>query len=142
MGLDLKLLPMDYWNPSMPGGKPSGFGYSHTLLSLPRNSEAWKDINKLARQDVPLDADISSYVGRNVPNGDAEGETMYGSHDLAEGDCYGAPLQWVPAFDLYMVLKKHYIDGDLYRGNANQGAAAAMYLSMLPSSTWVLLYWC
>lgn len=102
MGVDLRLLPLDHLSENTNG---SLWGFSHTVLSLPRNREAWSAFKSIATP-LPGDHDISSYVGKRVPDGSSQGELMYGR--IRENDAYGSAYTWATAGDLYPVLAKWF----------------------------------
>ncbi len=120
MGLDLRLLPVDFLSGTM--------GFSHTVLIVHRDgSGAINAIAGLVAAVIPTTFDISSFVGGRVPDGAAEGEPMYGS--LAD-TAYGERYTWIDAARLAPILQKHQPD-----------APTTAYIAALPPATLVILDW-
>lgn len=93
MGLDLRLLPIDFLS--------DNWGYSHTVLDLPRSAAyAVRDglNNNSARPMGKMK--IASFAARpkNYPD--------LGYADLQEKDAYGDPYTYVAAADLLPILEK------------------------------------
>lgn len=126
MGLDLKLLPMERWFDGTEGNP--GWGYSHSVLSLDRHQALFDRIGLLDAKE--LEDNVPSYVGRDVPDGSAEGETMYGVMTTTP---WGDPITWVTAGELAAVDWS-----DTFPWNN----AVHSFLRALPATTRVILWWC
>lgn len=124
MGVDLRLLPLGCLHSTL---GTSSWGYSHTVLDVPRRRELWESIDKLGPVAIPVGSDISSFVGRRVPDGAAEGETMYGRLDK---DSYGTAYTWIKAGDLVVAFFEHL-----------PGHPVTQYLAALPVDSLVILDW-
>lgn len=123
MGLDLKLLPLDY----LSAGKSGPWGYSHTVLSVNRNSELFDAIALLDDEELPQGASIASYVGGDVPDGAKEGETCYGVLDQTP---YGDRCTWIDVEALVPAFAKHMSDQPV-----------TAYLRAMRPGTKIVLYW-
>lgn len=98
MGLDLRLLPIDFFRQGL-------FGYSHTVLTL--GSLSWDlgaDIREHSRR-LPDGHDITGYLGGRITDGYHKGERCYGS--LVD-DAYGEPYRWLTAKELLPFLEEHW----------------------------------
>lgn len=124
MGIDLRLLPVEHFG-TMNGAL---WGFSHTVLNLPRNSEAWTAFRVLQQDLVPPNADISSFVGGRVSDGSALGEMMYGR--LRDRDSYGEPYRWVTAGALSPILTRWF-----------PGNPVAAYVNAMKDDQRVILDW-
>ncbi len=100
MGRDLTLLPLD-------AGNIGSWGYSHTILRLPRDYDMQADVLELELVELLPEADISSMTGGRVPDGESAGEQMYGR---LTNDPYGNKYRFARAGALAKVLAKHYPD--------------------------------
>lgn len=90
MGLDLRLIPVDYWR--------DDFGFGHSVLEC--GSVAWSlqdAVVKLRAVDVP--ANFTTFCGRT-----ADSEHAYGQHHQT---AYGSPLQCVAVGVLLPILRTH-----------------------------------
>ena len=125
MGTDLRLLPVDALHQNS-GAVP--WGFSHTVLNLPRRSEAWKAILGLPAERIPLPHNVSSYVGAHVPDGRAKGETMYGT--LEAKDAYGDPYAWIRAGTLKPVLREFF-----------RGEPTTAYVEAMRDDALIILDW-
>lgn len=119
MGVDLRLLPLDYEGPDIT--------YSHTVLSFERQSRLWTKIEELPTTPAPRFTSFVAIIGAG-PN---KGESCYG---YAEKDAYGAPLRCVTADALrHCVMKLQNL--------RPRNHAIGCYLSALPPETRIVLYW-
>jgi hypothetical protein len=137
MGVDLKLLPMEYVssnNVSSNNGK--WWGYSNSALELRRGRNLWKWLrDNLQVSHIPEGADFSSFVTGKVPDGSAEGETMYGTVGKTP---YGDRATWVRAHDLAKVMSDYSVSATGLRAD---NSPAIAYLNLLPEETMVILWW-
>lgn len=124
MGVDLRLLPMDCWIAK------DGWGYSHSIIDLPRDYICWDDIRELNQHPIGS-AKIASFIGRRIPDGKMAGEHCYG--DLTE-DAYGDPYKFVLAAQLGPVLEAAAKRHDSPR----MRAAAAFVLASEPGRMFIL----
>ena len=124
MGVDLRLLPLDHLSET-----PSGryWGFSHTVLTVPRNSDAWSSFAEV-EEPMPESHDISSYVGKRVPDGASQGELMYGR--IRDKNSYGEAFVWATAGALFPVLARWF-----------PGHPVTEYIAHLPESNRVILDW-
>lgn len=119
MGVDLRLLPLDYEGPDIT--------YSHTILSMERQRELWPKIEALPSTPAPR---FTSFMAIREAEPD-KGESCYG---YATKDAYGQPLRCVTADDLRKCVMRLV---GLYEKNY----AIGCYLSALPPETRIVLYW-
>lgn len=119
MGVDLRLLPLDHLDGS--------WGFSHTILSLPRKRQAWPAFEPIV-EPLPVNHNISSFVGATVPDGQSEGEHMYGR--IRERDAYDCKYTWSTAGQLKPVLRQWFAEH-----------AATAYIEALNDDTRVVLDW-
>jgi hypothetical protein len=84
MGIDLTLLPIREIG-------PTGWFSQHVL-----RTHRWSELYGLIRglPSMPVAESFDSYVGGRTP----EGEHAYGN---TQEDCYGDPVRWVLARDLW-----------------------------------------
>lgn len=125
MGVDLRLLPLDHLSYQSAG---SIWGFSHTVLSLPRDSDAWPAFEAMRTEQVPAGANISSFCGKRVPDGASQGELMYGI--IRDKDAYGSPYTWTTAGELKPVLAKWFAT-----------CPSTAYINALSDDTKVILDW-
>lgn len=132
MGLDLRLLPFDSSITFLQDAKP--WGYSHTILSCPRNSVLFDLITKIETKcGKPVPTPFHSFTARRG-DGDDPG---YGDTQI---DPYGDPINWVP------VKKLLALGTRLYRLTHGAKAHPKMraiwtYLAALDPETPIALYW-
>lgn len=105
MGVDLRLYPLDFLQEKITNGRITVFGYSHTVINVPRNYQAWDMINKAPSRPLPRGEGmgISGLVAGHVPDGESEGEPCYGNFE--ESDSYGDPYRLIKAKDLATILE-------------------------------------
>lgn len=125
MGVDLRLLPVDFIDDR---DSPKPWGYSHTILPLPRTRDLWVEIATLKPAMLPAEHNISSFVGAVIDDGRHQGERMYGR--FKDRDTYGCAYTWVRAGDLAPLLAKH-----------GPSWPATAYISALPPDTLIILDW-
>lgn len=138
MGIDLRLLPCEFWK--MREGRL--WGYSHTILDLGRVSheahDAFQTMVKPHLAPLPVDHDVTSFVGRLVPDGSCAGERLYG-HFRAT-DAYGEAYKVVDTCHLLPWLEEHFRhDGS--NGYGPYQVAICAYLRALPRDTKIVLDW-
>jgi hypothetical protein len=142
MGIDLRLLPCEHWTES--NGRV--WGFSHTILELGRMGEGdYEAFEKMVKPHVtkmPVGHDVSSYVGRVIPDGQAKGERYYGK--LRDKDAYGTVYEVVTAQHLLPWVEAYFS----YDGNDGSGmpygpyqTAIAAYIRALPPDTKIVLDW-
>ncbi len=133
MGLDLRLLPLDHLSITMNiGGKSTCFGFSHTILNVPRNGSGAIDaIYKLwlkdSTEELPDGHEVAAHLGGRVDAGKYEGEQTYGTLDT---DAYGERYTWVSAGTLAAVLTKY-----------NPKHPTTAYIAALHPDNLVILDW-
>lgn len=120
MGIDLRLLPVDALRIE------AGWGFSHTILPLPRHYDLFDAIRALDATPLGL-AKVSSYVGRRVPDGTCEGEPTYGELTT---DAYGKPYSLLRAAQLAPVLREHIPDDP-----------ATAFVAACDPDRWIVLDW-
>ena len=128
MGVDLSLYPIDSLHEigSYERGLGKKWGFSHTVLTLPRNYGCWEALKRLPQ--IPIaEWDIAGLVGGRVPDGKAEGERMYGRFDT---DPYGEPYHAVQARGLAPELRRFFPDHP-----------STAYIGALPPDHLVVLGW-
>lgn len=125
MGVDLRLLPIDCLH-SNPNGEL--WGFSHTVLTLPRRHDAWPEFDALHPDEIPETADISSFVTARIPDGTAAGETMYGK--IGPTDAFGNRYTWLEALSIKPLLAEWF-----------SGHPVTAYISALPDDTRIVLDW-
>ena len=142
MGLDLRLLPCEHWTER--NGRV--WGFSHTILELggmgEGDYEAFEKMVKPHLVKLPDGHDVSSYLGKLIPDGYAKGERYYGT--LRSEDSYGTPYEFVTARHLLPWVEEHFC----YDGNAGSGlpygpyqTAIVAYIRALPPDTKIVLDW-
>lgn len=135
MGLDLRLLPCEHWD-------AHNWGFSHTILTLGRLSydvyDAFEASVKPHVQPMPAGHNISSYIGKLIPDGRAQGERYYGT--IRAEDAYGTPYTFVTAQHLLPWLEEHFrYDGS--QGHGPYQASIVAYMCALPPDTKIVLDW-
>ena len=133
MGVDLRLLPVDFLSMSLTGDVACHrsfvrWGFSHTVLTLPGNRAAWEAFKGIGAEPVPRTVDVSTWTGQRVPDGSLEGETMYGR--LRERDAYDCPFTWLPAAKLKPVLAEFW-----------PRSPTTAYIAACPDDMMVILDW-
>ena len=123
MGVDLRLLPID----CLHNDNGMIWGFSHTVLSLPRRSEAWPAFEPIV-ESLPASHSISSFCCARIPDGRSEGETMYGV--IPDRDSYDCKYTWSTAGQLKPVLRQWFAEH-----------AATAYIEALNDDTRVVLDW-
>lgn len=126
MGIDLRLFPIDALHDDTVAGK-SPWGYSHTILGVPRNGEMFDVIANLRSKTLPDGHDISGHLGEVCRDGYHKDELVYGRFG---DDPYGDPYTWVDAKALAEVLTRTL-----------PSHPTTAYISALPSDTRVILGW-
>lgn len=121
MGVDLKLLPIDYDDGS--------WGFSHSIIRVERDYELFDQIRDLPKQGHPPE-NFTSYLS-TIPSGSMRGESCYGP---TKQDCYGCNLYCVRAGDFANIR--------LRRGTSKQVRAVLAYVRALDPDTRIVPYWC
>jgi hypothetical protein len=116
MGLDLRLLPVDF--------HAGTWGFSHTVLDCERDYELFDALRGV--DVIPVPAKFSTFSGRS-----AEGDPCYG--DTQETP-YGEPLRCAIVYDLLVRWPNTETQGVRNR-------AIRVYLAALPKTTQIALYW-
>lgn len=124
MGVDLRLLPVHHLHENTDG---SLWGFSHTVLDVPRRREMWAVIEELDAQPIPATANLSSFCTGKVPDGKSAGETMYGWRPT---DAYGAAYTWIKANALRPVFNEWLRDHPV-----------TAYLNAMKNDEMVILDW-
>ena len=142
MGIDLSLMPMDalhrpdpldhertwYSPPKRGSNNKLWWGFSHTLLELPRHYEMYDAIReRCAVRLVPAERSITCFRAR-IPDGSWKDEAGYGM--LPIEDPYGDPFTWAPAGGLAEVLTAFC-----------PTAPTTAYVKALDPETLIILYW-
>lgn len=138
MSIDLRLLPCEHWSVH----DKRVWGFSHTVLTLGSVcEEAWNDFQLRVKPylaELPVDHDITSFVGERLADGHHKGEHVYGR--FADKDAYGEAYKAVAAKHLLPWIVEHFqYDGD--RGHGPYQASIAAYVRTLPPDTQVVLDW-
>jgi len=131
MGVDLRLFPVDFLsteNVRMSSGPAidKKWGYSHTILDVPRQQSVWPAVQKLPATSL-AGYDITGFLGQIIPDGKAEGEMYYGKYTT---DPYGAIYKMVTAGNLGPVLRKHFPDHP-----------TTAYVNAMPPDGLIILGW-
>lgn len=126
MGVDLRLHPIDFLTTTKGNGVNRTWGYSHTILDLPRRQDVWPEIRQLESTSL-ANCDIAGFLGKIIPDGAAKGEHYYGRFTE---DPYGKTYTMVFAEDLGPVLRKHFPDHP-----------TTAYVSAMPPDDQIVLGW-
>ena len=142
MGLDLRLLPCEHWTEK----NDRVWGYSHTILELGRVGEdAYRAFEKLVKPHLvkmPDGHDVSSYVGKLIPDGYAKGERYYGA--FRAKDAYGTAYEFITAQHLLPWLEAHFRNDGSDGGGKPYGpyqTSIVAYIRALPPDTKIVLDW-
>lgn len=127
MGVDLRLLPVHHLHADSRTADKS-WGFSHVVLSVPRNRAMWKEIELLNPSEIPDGCSLSSYVTGRVPDGRSAGELMYG---WTAKDAYDCKRTWIRAADLRPVFDRII-----------PGHPVTAYLNAMDGAEMVILDWC
>lgn len=121
MGVDLRLLPLDYDSPDSPA-----FSYSHTVLSCDRNRDLWTVIGRF--KTTPLPENFTSFLGKKEEDGDY----CYGQTHMTP---YGSEIATVTVKQLLKCADHEGVKA--YPTNR----AIWAYLACLPKKTRIALFW-
>ena len=124
MGVDLRLLPVRHLHENPDG---SSWGFSHTVLDVPRCHDMWSAVEALGPAPIPETANLTSFTTGRVPDGKSAGETMYGWRTK---DSYGAPYTWIKASALRTVFNEWLRDHPV-----------TAYLNAMKDDEMVILDW-
>lgn len=118
MGLDLTLLVVESWDTS---GKVL-WGFAHTILRLGSGKAMADPIDELKPENIPQDANFSSYVAVG-----SDGDPCYG---VLKSTPYGRPYTWVTAAKLLPIMRE-----------LKPTHPATAYIAALEPDNKIVLHW-